>query len=371
MSAQITTLTASNIAITNNLSVAGTLTTVNLTTTNLIDTNITAGSANITNATIATARITSNLLSNGRLDIGGTQPSLSGSTLGNLFITGSTGSVSGAHLLFNISQDVYPTIYLHNWSHDINALCFDSYFDGNWRTSNSNGGFALWKTAGQLQMKYLNGSAGSTAGLSTGLVMTTGGNVGIGTTAPSATLHLAALPDTFLTLGNGNAACGIKLNDIPGAAWHLNTSGYQLSFANGSVGNYSTKMVLSNTGSLGIGTATPAATLDVAGSIRASGPVGYAMFTNVNAYSGYDYTFSGYGIYLVSFGFGADTTPGNTGISGVYIIVVSFDTIQINVIRSSNLSVTAISQYVARFSASGLPAFWNSSNYSARYLRLW
>jgi hypothetical protein len=63
-------------------------------------------------------------------------------------------------------QDQYPNIYIHNWSHDVSALCFDSYYDGNWRTSNNGGGFALWKTAGQFQMRYLNGSAGSATGLS-------------------------------------------------------------------------------------------------------------------------------------------------------------------------------------------------------------
>jgi hypothetical protein len=54
-------MSAANIVVSGNLSVAGILTTVNLTTTNLIDTNISAGSANITIATIGTM-LTSNLI---------------------------------------------------------------------------------------------------------------------------------------------------------------------------------------------------------------------------------------------------------------------------------------------------------------------
>jgi hypothetical protein len=127
---------------------------------------------------------------NTRLDIGGTQPSFSATTIGQLFLTGATGSASGPHIMMNTSQDQFPTMYLHNWSHDINALCFDSYYDGNWRTSNSNGGFALWKTTGQLHMKYLLGTAGSVSALNVGFVMTTGGNVGIGNITPTEILHV-------------------------------------------------------------------------------------------------------------------------------------------------------------------------------------
>lgn len=141
-----------------------------------------------------------------RLDIGGIQPTLNTNTIGQLFITGLSSSASGPHIMMNTTQDQFPTLYLHNWAHDINAICFDSYFDGNWRTSNANGGFALWKTTGQLQMRYTIGSAGSLIanGVHTvGLVMTTGGNVGISTTAPAFTLDITGTSriTTGLTIG--------------------------------------------------------------------------------------------------------------------------------------------------------------------------
>jgi hypothetical protein len=141
-----------------------------------------------------------------RLDIGGIQPGLNGSTIGQLFITGPASSATGPHIMMNTTQDQFPTLYLHNWTHDINAVCFDSYFDGQWRTSSTTGGFALWKNSGQLQMRYAVGSAGSLIanGVHTaGLVMTTGGNIGINNTAPAFNLDVTGTSriTTGLTIG--------------------------------------------------------------------------------------------------------------------------------------------------------------------------
>ena len=84
-----------------------------------------------------------------------------------------------------------------------------------------------------------------------GNLFTTGGNVGIGTTSPSSTLNIFGnTTSTVLSLGNGTSGCIIQLNDIPNAAWQINTGGYQLSFANGSVGNYTSKMAINTAGTL-------------------------------------------------------------------------------------------------------------------------
>jgi hypothetical protein len=173
-SAQITTLTASNIAITNNLSVAGTLTTVNLTTTNLIDTNITAGSANITNATIATARITSNLLALGNSN-----------TLGNLFTTGgnvligATSNTVGASLLIGGQTGVYPISILLQPSTSSTGSKRTAIQIDNWQLLSDVSGNGI-KDFGIFD----NGANAFR------FIISTSGNLGIGTQAPVSLLDL-------------------------------------------------------------------------------------------------------------------------------------------------------------------------------------
>jgi len=62
---QATAISVANVAVSGNLSVAGTLTTVNMTTTNLIDINVSAGSANITSLTTGNVNATNITASSG------------------------------------------------------------------------------------------------------------------------------------------------------------------------------------------------------------------------------------------------------------------------------------------------------------------
>ena len=94
------------------------------------------------------------------------------------------------------------------------------------------------------------------------------GNVGIGTTSPSAKLHVNG-ESIFGTSGGSS----IVINDIPQARWKINTGGYALAFSkhNSSSDEYSTwseKVRIDQNGNVGIGTTNPGTALDVLGTIR-------------------------------------------------------------------------------------------------------
>ena len=248
-SAQITTLTASNIAITNNLSVAGTLTTVNMTTTNLIDTNITAGSANITNATIATARITSNLLALGNSN-----------TLGNLFTTGGNvgiGTTAPSCLLTiqgpsaagqttfvgdaieiggGRSSDGVAYIDFHTAE-----ATYGDYSMRLIRESGANGASTLGHR-GTGPIQYICQDAGAQIWATSNterMRLTAGGNVGIGTATPGSLLCLNGTTTANGMLQVVSSNVGGKLGD--GAAFQAsNDSNTIINFLNvaGSIRGY-------------------------------------------------------------------------------------------------------------------------------------
>ena len=63
----------------------------------------------------------------------------------------------------------------------------------------------------------------------------------------------------------------LELDDIATAKWQLTTTGYKLNFNNDNGGSFNSKMTIVNNGNVGIGSGTPAYTLDVAGSMRSTG----------------------------------------------------------------------------------------------------
>ncbi|MGC8851964.1 MAG: tail fiber domain-containing protein, partial [Minisyncoccia bacterium] len=124
------------------------------------------------------------------------------------------------------------------------------------------------------------------------MVMTSGGNVGIGTTAPGAKLHIVDSVDTgggyfkplriynpSLTTGQHvQLAFGLSNSDMNQAEFNFNLDGGSGSVNNSlSFGLYGqpTILTLKGTGNVGIGTTTPAYKLDVSGDIRTTGCLVY------------------------------------------------------------------------------------------------
>ena len=91
------------------------------------------------------------------------------------------------------------------------------------------------------------------------------GNVGIGTTSPSGSLHVQGSQSIF---GNNGGASGIVINDIPQARWKISTGGYALSFSKHSstsdeYSTWSEKVRIDTNGNVGIGTSSPSHPLTV------------------------------------------------------------------------------------------------------------
>jgi hypothetical protein len=111
-----------------------------------------------------------------------------------------------------------------------------------------------------------SGAAGSTATFTTRMTILSGGNVGIGVTGPSAKLHVVD-GNNYAKLGDlhGNSTMSLRMADNSGFPVEVQAYGTELRFntATTTGATPSVKMNILSNGNVGIGTTSPAATLDV------------------------------------------------------------------------------------------------------------
>ncbi|RJQ26060.1 hypothetical protein C4565_07530 [Candidatus Parcubacteria bacterium] len=109
--------------------------------------------------------------------------------------------------------------------------------------------------------------------VATSLLFNNGTNVGIGTTNPTYPFHLYNLapPSGVLaTFETGGSSGSIRLLST-GSSWELVSAGSALHFYNNNTSAY--RLTMTNAGNIGIGTTTPAYTLDVVGAGQFDGAV--------------------------------------------------------------------------------------------------
>lgn len=65
-------------------------------------------------------------------------------------IDGPDGNALGPHIQHTTDADDFPTFQHLNWTHDNIALLWDSYYDGNWKSSDAGSNFRLYKLSDTL-----------------------------------------------------------------------------------------------------------------------------------------------------------------------------------------------------------------------------
>jgi len=155
-----------------------------------------------------------------------------------LAIEGTNASTAGPHVQFTTASTDYPLLQIFPWAHDNIHLTFDGYFDGsNNKSSSSTGTVRIQKTGADLDFLTGAASAGSNVTLTSRMMITDDGTVGIGVdgTATNRKLHV----NGAISFGMGNSSAtnsGNKLFGFNGSLVADNTARTLLQSISGGLG---------------------------------------------------------------------------------------------------------------------------------------
>jgi|UniRef100_A0A6C0AMS3 hypothetical protein len=245
--------TGGSMSLSGDLVVGGSVVTVNVTTTNVKDINISTGTINVSD----TAYITN-----------ATIPNLTVTNLSIATLMLSTGLTSASAKLTNANVTTATVATILN----TNAV------STNISSATLNLSNGLTSASAQITNANVTTSTISTARVTTsllaignsntvGAIITTGGNVGVGTTSPSRKLHVT----TAMRIGGSGAV--LDFGDDFTTQIYRNATTSEMRFNTNSL----ERITITSTGNLGIATTSPGFTLDVNGSMRAMTYTGGSM----------------------------------------------------------------------------------------------
>ena len=112
-------------------------------------------------------------------------------------IDGPNTSADGPHVQYTTDTDDYPVFSQFNWGHDNVALCFDSYYQSGWMSSDAGSNFLLYKVNDQLEIRYDSSiSAGSSLSWNKAFALDTSGLIGLGGDPTTAKVSIIGSADT-------------------------------------------------------------------------------------------------------------------------------------------------------------------------------
>jgi hypothetical protein len=211
----------------------------------------------------------------GNIGIGTTTPSRM------LSLNGPTTNITaGPHLWINTSDQANPVFQMLNWSADNVSMNFDMYYDGSFRNSGSSTAWQIYKSNSQIRFMYQNGTAGSSNGQTNCLVLGSTGNVGI-MIGNGIHLHSASSINngtySLHAVNSGSYPIRLALTD-DAALQRPFEIGYYTS--NNSTSTWNSKFYVNGySGNVGIGTQSPAYTLDISGTTKVTNTSSTSMGT--------------------------------------------------------------------------------------------